>query len=160
MYSRYGVRPKANSSSNHSVRTHRTLMLSTDPEDNSWASRTHRSGQQKLYGVDGHGSCIDRRNGAVLSAESGSLYGSAQSVSRNTSRHAIHKKSKSEYLNRKLMPVASPEADDEDEDYQCGRSTNRDHRIWDKYCQQNFRATVGPTPSRVRWDYREGVSIQ
>jgi hypothetical protein len=32
--------------------------------------------------------------------------------------------------------------------------------MWGTYCQQNFRATVGETPSRVRWDYREGVSLQ
>jgi hypothetical protein len=57
------------------------------------------------------------------------------------------------------MPVASPEADDEDEDYQFGRNSNRDHRTWDKYRQQNFKATVGSTPSRTRWNYREGVSI-
>jgi cell division protein FtsI/penicillin-binding protein 2 len=151
MSSRCGVRPKANnSSSNHSARAHKTaLALSVDRQDDSWPSRT-----SKQYSVEEH----DSLNGTAVCAESGRLYANGQCVSRTSGRHGTHKKSKSEYLNRKSVPIPSPEADDEDEDYYCGRNSNRGHRILEKYYRDNLRPTVGTTPSRKQWEYRKGVS--
>jgi hypothetical protein len=97
-------------------------------------------------------------NGTAVCAESGRMYGSGQCVSRTSTKHGTYKKSKSEYLNRKSGPIPSPEADDEDEDYYCGRNSNRGNRILEKYYRENFRPTVGTTPSRKQWDYRKGVS--
>jgi hypothetical protein len=118
---------------------------------------------KQQHGVEEHG-CGGARsrssqNGTnSVCAENVSLCENGQNVSRNVGRHGHNKKSKSEYLNRKSLPVASPEADDEDEDYHCGRNSVRDHRILEKYCHQNSKPTVGTTPSRKQWDYREGVS--
>ena len=158
MSSRHGGRPKAITSSDSSVRTHKTtVMLSVDPQDDFWKSRTYRASPKKQLGVEercygGSGRSTSSRYG--MCAESGSFCGSGQSVSRNLGRHGNHKKPKSVYFNRKSMPVASPEADDEDEDYH----SNRNHRILEKYYQKNSKPTVGITPSRIQRDYRKGVS--
>jgi hypothetical protein len=112
--------------------------------------------------VEEHATGGDRsrfsHNGTTVCAESGSLYGNGQSVQLTSGRHGTHKKSKSEYLNRRSVPIPSPEADDEDEDYYCGRNSSKGHRILDKYYRENFRPTVGTTPTRKQWDYRKGVS--
>jgi hypothetical protein len=112
--------------------------------------------------VEEHDSGDDKsklsHNGTTVRAGSGSFYGNGQCVSRTSGRHGTYKKSKSEYLNRKSAPVPSPEADDEDEDYYCGRNSNRGHGILEKYYRENFRPSVGTTPSRKQWDYRKGVS--
>ena len=161
MSSRYGGRSKGNASSNCSVRTHKTtLMLSVDPEDDFWTSCTYRASSKKQSGVEEHDCSVSGRstlshNG--MCAESGNVCDSGQSASRNSGRHGNHKKSKSD-LYRKFMPVASPEADDEDDDYHCARNSNRNHRILEKYYQKHFKPTVGITPSRIQWDYRKGVS--
>jgi hypothetical protein len=105
------------------------------------------------HATGGDGSRLSH-NGTAVCAE----YGNGQSVLLSSGRHGTHKKSKSEYLNRRSVPIPSPEADDEDEDYYYGRNSNRSRRILDKYYRENFRPTVGTTPSRKQWDYRKGVS--
>ena len=62
------------------------------------------------------------------------------------------------YNVHKTFPVASPEADDEDEDYHVMKSYQRDQRSWEKYCMINSRPTAGMAPSRIQWEYRSGVS--
>lgn len=161
MSSRYGGRPKGNVSSNCSVRTHKTtLMLSVDPEDDFWTSCTYRTSSKKQSGVEEHdcsGSGRSTLSHNGMCAESGNVCDSGRSASRNSGRHGNHKKSKSD-LYRKSMPIASPEADDEDDDYHSARNSNRNHRILERYYQKHFKPTVGITPSRIQWDYRKGVS--
>ena len=158
MSSRCGGRPKVNASSNCPVRTHKTtLKLSVDPEDDFWTSRTYRASPRKQFGVEEYGCGRSTLSHNGMCAVSGNVCDGGQSASRNSGRHANHKKSKSD-LYRKSMPIGSPEADDEDDDYHCARNSNRNHRILGKYYQKHFKPTVGTTPSRIQWEYRKGVS--
>jgi hypothetical protein len=133
-------------------------VLSVDRPDDVWAAGTYRSSPKQQYGVEERGRSKTSHNGTAPCAESGGLNGSGQNVPRTSGRHGTHRKSKSEYLNRKAVPVASPEADDEDEDYYCGRNSTRGHTLLDDYYRETFKPTVGTTPSRNQWDYRKGVS--
>ncbi|PSN44071.1 hypothetical protein C0J52_11936 [Blattella germanica] len=116
---------------------------------------------RKQYAVDEDDDEPTRysRNGTITYSSSGGrcdLYGNGDSASHKCSdsgKYANSKKSKSEYLYRKTVPVASPEADDEDEEY----NSNRDQRSWEKYCQLNSKPTSGMAPSRIQWEYRKGV---
>jgi hypothetical protein len=137
-------------------------MLSVDPEDDFRTSCKYRASSKKQSGEEEHdcnGSGRSTLSHNGICADSGNVYDSGQSASRNSGRHGNHKKSKSD-LYRKSMPIASPEADDEDDDYHCARNSNKNHRILQKqkYYQKHFKPTVGLTPSRIQWDYRKGVS--
>ena len=103
---------------------------------------------------------IPSRNGTIMlkSGGRGDLYGNGDSVSHG-GKYGINKKTKSDYVYRKAIPVASPEADDEDEDYHAMRNYQRDQRSWEKYCQINSRPTAGMAPSRIQWEYKKGVSL-
>ncbi|KAJ9587337.1 hypothetical protein L9F63_019142, partial [Diploptera punctata] len=118
---------------------------------------------RKQYAVDEDDVDINRssRNGAIT-LTSGDLYGNGDSIPHkygDAGRYGINKKSKSDYVYRKSIPVASPEADDEDEDYHTMRNYQRDQRSWEKYCQINSRPTTATTPSRIQWEYSKGVSL-